>query len=186
MIFHGQAVEKHRAVPLGLEAGNQLVGQGVVGDIAPGISLVHKEVVLINDLVKAQGGDIACPVIELVVVGVDKEGLIPRRPEYPGQRRHTAVGRRIAQAGEGLPRPQEGGRDAGEQFHLHVAGTPGVGVGQEDAAGERLRQGVEVGHRVGGKDTPGRRVGSKKLSDTTSTTLGLTAGSADCSASARS
>ena len=36
------------------------------------------------------------------------------------------------------------------------------------------------------KDTPGRRVGSKKLSDTTSTTLGLTAGSADCSASARS
>ena len=93
---------------------------------------------------------------------MDEEGLIPRVPEGTGQGGHPAVGRGILEAGEGLPRPQEGGGDAGEELHLHVAGAPGVGVGEEGAGGELLRQGVEVGNGVGVKLHPRQAGGVKE------------------------
>ena len=162
MVLHAQTVEEQGPVPLGLKLGDQLIGQGIIGDIAAGIGLVHGEILLIDQLVKAHPWNVHIPVVEDVAVGVDEEGLIPRVPEGTGQGGHPAVGRGILEAGEGLPRPQEGGGDAGEELHLHIAGAAGIGVGQEGSGGKLLRQGVEVGNGVGVKLHPRQAGGVKE------------------------
>ena len=148
MVLHGQAVEEDglAGVPA-FVPGDHLLDQGGVGEIGPVFGAFGHKVLPESHGVKADPGQDVGAVVQLVRVGVEGHRAVPCVFQQAGGGGQVLVNRE-AQGVQRVALPQQGGGQAGEHLHLHVAGAAAVGVGDKQPVGAGLRQPVEVGQGV--------------------------------------